>query len=69
MAKPRRMTPTEALEALDPKVSPDFDDYAAGRIDASQIRCVLCTHVPCDCPPFGTDEYFALLDWLHGRRR
>lgn len=47
--------------------SPDFDAYASGMIDAHQIRCVLCQHAPCDCPPFGSDEYFALLDRRHGR--
>ena len=27
----------------------------------------LCQHAPCDCPPFGTPEYFALIDARHGR--
>ena len=24
------------------------------------------THAPCDCPEFGTPEYYALLDKRHG---
>ena len=47
--------------------SPDFDAYAAGEINASQVTCVLCLHSPCDCPAFGTPEYFALIDARHGR--
>jgi hypothetical protein len=61
------VTAKDELDRLDPKWSPDFDAYAEGRIDASQIRCVLCTHCPCDCPPFGSDEYMALVRRLHGR--
>jgi hypothetical protein len=49
--------------------SEDFDDYAAGHISAHEIRCVLCGLAPCNCPPFGTDEYFKLIDKLHGRNR
>lgn len=49
------------------KVSPDLGAYAAGEIGVSQIRCALCTHAPCDCPPFDTPEYFALLDRRHGK--
>jgi hypothetical protein len=48
-------------------VSPDFGAYASGRIGAAAIRCVLCGVAPCDCPPFGTPEYLALVDRLHGR--
>jgi hypothetical protein len=48
--------------------SPDLDAYATGRLDASQIRCALCTHAPCDCPPFGTPAYLALIEKRHGRR-
>jgi hypothetical protein len=47
--------------------SPDFDAYASGDLDISQVRCALCTHAPCDCPPFGTPQYFALIDKRHGR--
>lgn len=47
--------------------SPNFDAYAEGRIDASAIRCALCTHAPCDCPPFGTPEYLALVAERHGK--
>lgn len=47
--------------------SPDFDAYASGELDASKVRCVLCGQAPCMCPPFGTPEYFALIDYRHGR--
>lgn len=47
--------------------SPDFDAYASGELPASAVRCVLCLVAPCECPPFGTPEYFALLDRRHGR--
>lgn len=46
--------------------SPDFDAYAEGRIGVAEVRCVLCTHAPCDCPPFGTPAYLAMVDRLHG---
>lgn len=55
------------LGKLNPIVSPDLDAYAAGQVDASEIRCALCTHAPCDCPPFGTPEYFDLVNRRHGR--
>ena len=61
--------PAAALAALGAVWSPDFDAYASGQLDASAVRCVLCGHAPCDCPPFGTPEYFALVDRLHGRTR
>jgi L-lactate utilization protein LutB len=57
--------PGEMLEELGAAWSPDFDAYAAGQPAA--IRCVLCKACPCQCPPFGTPEYFALLDKVHGR--
>ena len=57
------------VNALGAVWSPDFDAYAAGQIDASAVRCVLCTHAPCDCPPFGSREYLAQLDRLHGGNR
>lgn len=50
-------------------VSPDLDAYAAGELEVSQIRCALCRYAPCACPPFGTPEYFELLDRRHGRAR
>lgn len=59
--------PVGALEALGAVWSPDFDAYASGELDASRVRCVLCGLAPCGCPPFGSPEYFALLDRLHGR--
>jgi hypothetical protein len=49
------------------KVSPDLDAYASGKLSADQIRCVLCTYAPCQCPEFGTPEYLALVDRLHTR--
>lgn len=49
--------------------SPDFAAYASGQLDISQVRCVLCRLAPCGCPPFGTDEYFALLAAVHGVRQ
>ena len=63
------MDPAEALRSLGALWSPDFDAYTSGELDASQVRCALCTNCPCDCPPFGTDEYFALIDRRHGRNR
>jgi len=56
-----------ALAALGAVWSPDFGAYASGQIGASAVRCVLCGHAPCDCPPFGTAAYLALVDRLHGR--
>jgi hypothetical protein len=61
--------PVAALGVLDTVWSPDFDGYASGQLDLSQVRCVLCGHAPCDCPPFGTSEYLALVDRAHGRTR
>jgi hypothetical protein len=59
--------PTEAVEQLGAIWSPDFDAYAAGRLDVSQVRCVLCEQAPCNCPEFGTPEYLALVKRRHGR--
>jgi 8-oxo-dGTP pyrophosphatase MutT (NUDIX family) len=61
--------PVQALEALGAVWSPDFGAYASGQLDASRVRCVLCGHAPCECPPFGTPAYLALLDRLHGCTR
>ncbi len=61
--------PVAVLSALDAVWSPDFDAYASGQLDASRVRCVLCGHAPCDCPPFGTPGYLALVARLHGRTR
>lgn len=60
-------TAVDALNELGAKWSPDLDAYASGQLDISQVRCALCTHAPCDCPEFGTPEYFALIDKRHGR--
>jgi hypothetical protein len=61
--------PVAALNSLGAAWSPDFDAYASGQLDASRVRCVLCGHAPCDCPEFGSPEYFDLIDRLHGRNR
>ncbi|MEU8271229.1 hypothetical protein AB0B89_29230 [Sphaerisporangium sp. NPDC049002] len=53
---------------LSVKLSPDFDAYASGEMDASQIRCALCTNAPCQCPEFGTPDYFELIDRRHSRK-
>jgi hypothetical protein len=63
------LDPVAALDQLGAKWSPDLDDYAAGRIDAAAIRCVLCEHAPCDCPPFGSPAYLALVGRRYGRKR
>jgi hypothetical protein len=55
------------LDQLGALWSPDFAAYASGELDVSQVRCVLCLQRPCACPPFGTPEYFALIDQRHGR--
>lgn len=48
--------------------SPDFDAYAAGELGVAQVRCALCGAAPCACPPFGSAEYLALFDRVHGSR-
>ncbi len=62
-----RRDPVAALDTLGAVWSPDFGAYAAGRLDPTTVRCVLCGRSPCACPPFGTPEYFALLDTRHRR--
>jgi hypothetical protein len=62
------LDPREILDQLGAVWSPDFDAYASGELPADRVRCALCQHVPCDCPPFGSPEYFALIDQRHGRR-
>ncbi len=59
--------PVDAVNTLGALWSDDFDRYASGEIEVSQVRCVLCRHAPCDCPPFGSPEYYALVDRRHGR--
>jgi hypothetical protein len=61
------LDPVAAVDRLGALWSPDLAAYATGHADASQIRCVLCQHAPCDCPPFGTAAYFELIDARHGR--
>jgi hypothetical protein len=60
--------PVAALDSLGAIWSDDFDAYAGGERDASKLHCALCQHAPCECPEFGTPEYFALIDRRHGRR-
>ncbi|MFI0487651.1 hypothetical protein [Actinomadura sp. 9N215] len=62
-----QLTATPADVALSVITSADFGAYAAGQIDATQVRCALCETAPCECPEFGTPEYFALLDRRHNR--
>lgn len=66
MSKPK--TAKEAVDQLGAVWSPDFDAYASGQLDVSKVRCALCTKNPCECPEFGTDAYFALVDQRHGKR-
>ncbi|WP_157254960.1 hypothetical protein [Nonomuraea typhae] len=47
--------------------SPDIDRYARGDMPVEQVRCALCRLAPCECPAFGSDAYFALLDRRHAR--
>jgi len=61
--------PAAALAALGAVWSPDFGAYASGQLDTSAVRCVLCGHAACGCPPCGPPEYLALADRLHGRTR
>lgn len=67
------MNSPDALDQFGAVWSPNFDDYATGRIDAAQIECLMCRQVPCGspnpCPAFGTPEYMAALDRIHGRTR
>jgi hypothetical protein len=65
----RTTNPVEALKQLGAIWSPGFDADVSGQLDASRVRCVLCEHAPCDCPPFGTPGYVALIDARHGRNR
>lgn len=50
------MDAVEMVKKLGGKIA-DFDDP----------KCVLCTKNPCQCPPFGTPEYFALTNKAHGK--
>jgi hypothetical protein len=63
------LDPEAALDRLDAIWSDDFDAYASGQLDASQVHCALCTCAPCRCPAFGSAAYFALVDFRHGRTR
>jgi hypothetical protein len=66
--KPGTPDPRAILDQLGAIWSDDFDAYAGGEIDTSKVHCALCMCAPCRCPAFGTPEYFALLDFRHGRQ-
>lgn len=64
------MTAGDNPDRLVAIVSPDFDAYASGRIDASQITCLMCQQRGCQpngCLTFGSPEYMARLNEIHGR--
>lgn len=61
-------TATEIVNELGAVWSPNFDQWAATG-GADGLICALCQTCPCSCPPFGSDEYFALLDKRHGKQR
>jgi hypothetical protein len=65
-AKTRRLA-VDVVNQLGALWSPDFDAYASGQLDAASVRCALCQQAPCDCPPFGTPAYIALINQRHGR--
>jgi hypothetical protein len=69
IATPGPADPVASVNRLAAVWSPDFDAYASGQLDAIRVRCAPCGHAPCDCPPFGTPEYLALIDLRHGRNR
>jgi hypothetical protein len=66
---PAEVDPVGAVNQLGAVWSPDLDAYATGQLDAAAVRCVLCGTAPCQCPPFGTPDYLALVDRVHGRTR
>lgn len=59
--------PLAMLEELGALISPSWDAYTGGEIEASQIVCALCEKCPCSCPKFGTPEYFELIKRRHGK--
>jgi hypothetical protein len=47
-----------------PELTAAVDRLAAGQF----VPCVLCQAPSgCVCPPFGTDAYFVLIDFRHGK--
>lgn len=62
----RNKNAVKVVNRLGAKWSPDFDAYASGQLDISQVRCVLRGQAPCQCPPFMSDEYVALVKRVHG---
>jgi len=67
MGRPTKSDPVRTVRKLGAKWSPDLDAYASGKLGAGDVRCVLCGHAPCDCPPFGSAGYLAMADRLHSR--
>lgn len=59
----------DAVNALGAQWSPNMDEWVEGKIPDHELKCALCLKSPCACPPFGTPEYFALIDQRHGKRR
>jgi hypothetical protein len=41
--------PRKILDSLGAQWSPDFDAYASGKLDITQVRCLLCGKAPCEC--------------------
>jgi hypothetical protein len=64
---PQASDPVAEVNQLGALWSDDLDKYMNGERDASKLHCVLCQCAPCRCPPFGSDAYFKLLDFRHGR--
>lgn len=61
--------PTATVNGLGARWSRDVDAYASGELSPDRlVECVLCQQAPCQCPPFGSDEYLALMRQLHGDR-
>jgi hypothetical protein len=46
----------KAMKALGAKWSPNFDDYASGKIPASKLVCVKCEKSPCKCTQCPVDH-------------
>jgi len=62
----RNKNAVKIVNRLGARWSPDFGSYASSQLDISQVRCALCEMAPCQCPPFMSDEYVALVKRLHG---
>lgn len=62
----RNKNAVKVVNRLGANWSPDLDAYASGRLDITQVRCALCQFAPCQCPPFMSAEYVALIKCVHG---